>query len=186
MRTLLLLALMCTMMHAQGQTRSFEIETDPLNFFSNGYNFNFGYAVPYCAFRLVSYKTELPESLHGNDGFTLNMIGFAVDVDYYLKEKNNGVFFGPVILYSKDELINALRQKINNDQLSLGVRLGYRIMPFKKQRDKLSGFYFTPFVSPFYTIADDKVFTDGSRFAYKQVQWWGGVHIGWRINVTNR
>lgn len=184
----LLLTAVCVFgaLHAHAQTRSFEIETDPVNFFSNGYNFNFGYSMPHWAVRLVSYKTELPEALHGNDDFVQNMIGFAVDVDYYIKENNNGLFLGPVILYSRDELISPQGIKQNNDQFSLGARVGYRIMPFRAQRDQLQGFYFTPFFSPFYTIADDKEFADGTRFAYKQVQWWGGIHLGWRINVDNK
>lgn len=169
--------------NSDAQSKCFEMETDPTSFFSNGYNFNFGYSIPHWAVRLVPYKTELPESLHGNTGLKQNMIGVAFDLDYFFNQNNNGLFVGSVVLYSKDELENSNKQKIANDQLSTGFRIGYRIMPFKKQRESLNGFYITPFIAPFYTSAADVVFTNGNSFEYKQFQFWGGVHLGYRINT---
>jgi hypothetical protein len=169
--------------HSNAQTKSFEFETDPTSFFTNGYNFNFGYSIPHWAIRLVPYKTELPEFIHGNKDFKQNMLGVAFDLDYFFKENNNGLFVGPVVIYSKDEIENSYKQKINNDQLLAGLRIGYRIMPFKKQRENLNGFYFTPFIAPFYSSANDVAFTNGNSFEYKQFQFWGGIHLGYRINT---
>jgi hypothetical protein len=98
--------------------------------------------------------------------------------EYFFKENNNGLFVGPVVIYSKDEIENSYKQKINNDQLLAGLRIGYRIMPFKKQRENLNGFYFTPFIAPFYSFANDVAFTNGNSFEYKQFQLWGGIHLG--------
>lgn len=168
------------------QTKSFEIETDPTSFFSNGYNFNFGYSIPHWAIRLVPYKSELPEFLHGNNDYKQSMIGVAFDLDYFLEESNNGFFIGPVVIYSRDELEAPNNIKMNNEQFLAGLRLGYRIMPFKMQQENLNGFYFTPFLSPLYTFAEDVSFGNGNTFAYKQFQIWGGIHIGYRINTEKQ
>ncbi len=181
--TILLFTFICVN-RSLAQTNSFEIETDPISFFSKGYNFNFGYSIPHWAIRLVPYKTELPESLHGNKDFKQTMLGVAFDLDYFFKPNNIGLFVGPVVIYSKDEIENKQFQKITNDMLLTGIRVGYRIMPFKKQREQLSGFYFTPFFAPLYTVANDVAFQNGGTFEYKKVQFWGGVHIGYRIRTS--
>ncbi len=181
--TAFLLTVICVN-RSLAQTSSFEIETDPISFFSKGYNFNFGYSIPHWAIRLVPYKTELPESLHGNKDFKQTMLGVAFDIDYFIKANNIGFFVGPVVIYSKDEIENKQTVKITNDLLLTGIRVGYRIMPFKKQREQLRGFYFTPFFAPLYTFANDVAFQNGTSFDYKQVQFWGGVHIGYRINAS--
>lgn len=103
----------------------------------------------------------------------------------FFKEKNNGLFVGAVVIYSKDELENRAKQKIIYDQLLTGVRIGYRVMPFKKQRANLNGFYFTPFVAPLYAFANDVSFANGNSFEYRQFQFWGGIHLGYRINTSN-
>lgn len=172
--------------NSHAQTKSFEIESDPTAFFSKGYNFNFGYSIPHLAIRLVPYKTELPEFIHGNKDFKLDMLGVAFDLDYFFKENNNGLFVGPVVIYSKDEIENNYKQKITNDELLAGLRIGYRIMPFKKQRENLNGFYFTPFIAPLYTFAKDVTFTNGNSFEYNQFQFWGGIHLGYRINTQKQ
>lgn len=172
--------------NSNAQTKSFEIETDPSSFFTNGYNFNFGYSIPHWALRLVPFKTELPEFMHGNKGFKQNLLGVSFDLDYFFKENNNGLFVGPVLLYSRDEIEKTASEKISNNLIGTSLRIGYRIMPFKKQRELLDGFYFTPFISPFYIISNDVAFTNGSSFQYKQFQFWGGIHLGYRINIQKK
>jgi hypothetical protein len=169
--------------NAHAQTKSFEIETDPTSFFTNGYNFNFGYSIPHWAIRIVPYKTELPEFIHGNTDFKQNMLGVACDLDYFFKENNNGLFVGPVVIYSRDEIENISKERITNDQFLAGLRLGYRIMPFKMQQENLHGFYLTPFIAPFYSFANDVAFANENSFEYKQFQFWGGIHLGYRINT---
>jgi len=169
--------------HLKAQTKSLEIETDPTSFFNGGYNFNLGYSIPHWAFRLTSVKAVVPEFSHGNEGFDQEMLGVAFNLDFFVKENNNGFFLGSVSVYSKDELTNPVKNKLTNEQLSFGLRTGFRIMPFKKQKENQNGFYITPFISPVFVLSNDAIFIDNSSFKYKSFQIWGGVHVGWRINV---
>lgn len=168
-----------------GQTKSFEIETDPISFFTNGYNFSFGYSTPHWAVRLVPYKTDLPEWQHDNEGFNYGLIGVSLELNYFFKENNIGLFVGPVAYYSRDEIKSPLGQTKNNDQFLTGLTIGYRIMPFKDNREHLNGFYFTPFFSPVITISNDVIFPEGNSFEYEPIQLWGGIKLGYRINISN-
>lgn len=167
------------------QTKSLEVETDPTSFFTGGYNFNLGYSFSNIAIRLTAVRAEVPKTVHGNEGFNQKMTGVAFNFDYFLKETANGFFLGTVTMYGNDEIANSHEEIKVTSKLALGVRTGFRLMPFRKQRENSDGFYLTPFISPVFVFANDVEYSQNELFEQKSFQLWGGIHLGWRFNLSN-
>lgn len=112
---------------AQDRSVQFDVEVEPLAYILGGAGIHFGVQPYDWKYTLEIFGLNIPESLHGNEGFDASVLGAEFHFEYFLTDRSPGGFFaGPEISISRLEVTHH-DSGIREDyiQFSAGLRGGY-------------------------------------------------------------
>jgi hypothetical protein len=151
-----------------------EIEADPIAYAVNGYSLHLGYVAGRARLSVGAFGADIPEWLHGNDGWDMTMRGAGIKLDY-LGSRLDGIFVGVEsgLMRLSYRVGDSPARKRN--EVGVGVRGGYRLAIGR------SGLYVVPWVGVGYTPGGRDVVIGDARFDHSAVTVFPTVHIGWRF-----
>lgn len=103
-------------------------------------------------------------------------IGGGFAIDYFIKEKREGVYIGLINLFFNNEIA---RNNLSDKVLTHNIipRIGYRWYPFKKEV-----FYINPFLGMRYEYTwQNTLIVDSEEFTPSGIQPFGTIHIGFHF-----
>ncbi|GAA4467734.1 hypothetical protein GCM10023189_51920 [Nibrella saemangeumensis] len=179
----ILLTILGTQAWAQTKepSHTWEIEIDPIAYALKGYSVHGIYAPGRWRFDAGVFGIQVPESFHGNKGFSVYTQGIGVKANYLL-QGTRGLFTGIGVGYSKDKVRhNQTQASDTGHTLSVGPHIGYRFFLQKKADGTPHGLYIAPWVSVDYHLHTDKVKFQDLTYTNKNWGYFPTVHIGYRF-----
>lgn len=159
---------------AQQQGRHLEVKVEPVAYVLGGAGGHVGYQVGAWTYSLEGFGLEIPESLHGNDGFEASLLGAELHAERFLGESGRGFYAGPEVGVTRLVVTHRLSGKTERRvRFSIGVRGGYRWY------SGLGDLYLTPTVGLGYTLNGEAIDIENETFDGGPVTPWGTVGIGW-------
>lgn len=155
---------------------SVEVEADPIAYAVNGYS---GHLAAFLTERVRAqvgaFGADVPEWLHGNDGFDIRTRGVTVKMDRYFSMRREGTFIGldgdySRVRYRHDES----GESTSRNLYGLGPRIGYRF-------NLGSRLFVVPWMSVRYVFNTSDVTLGGERLEESEVAVFPTVHIGFRF-----
>lgn len=120
------------------------------------------------------FGLEIPESLHGNDGFTASPLGAELHVEHFFGEDPGGFYVGPEAGIVQLEVTHrASGMSTQKTRYSIGVRGGYQWYT------GLGNLYVSPVVGVSYTLNADAIDVGDETFETAPIGPWGTVGLGW-------
>lgn len=159
---------------AQPQDLHLEVKVEPVAYILGGAGGHVGVQSESWAYTLEVFGLDIPESMHGNDGFEASPLGAEVHAERFFGDSASGFYVGPEAGVSRLEVTHrASGKKERHVQYSIGVRGGYRWYP------GLGDLFFTPVVGIGYTLNGEPIAIEGDTFDGGPVTPWGTLGIGW-------
>lgn len=174
--SLLTLALFLSLssVSAQPNAHRLDVKVEPLSYAFGGAGGHVGLQGPDWRYTLEVFGLEIPESLHGNDGFTASPLGAELHVEHSFGDTHSGFYAGPEVGVTRIEVTHrASGVTERRTRYSVGVRGGYRWYT------GLGNLYLSPVVGLSYTLNADAVDVGPATFESAPVGPWGTVGIGW-------
>jgi hypothetical protein len=176
-KLVLLLILMLVVIDTKGSiAQGFEVEADPLAYLLKGWSIHTGYSIESWRFSLGTFGIDLPESIHGNEGFDSYMKGAGVSSDFFFSRYTEGLFIGANTGFMHFKIKNtddgATATLIAYNP---GLRVGYR------WNTGLGRLYVTPWFSLNYILNAKTLNVGNSTYTMNTWQPFPTVHIGWRF-----
>jgi hypothetical protein len=156
-----------------------EIEIDPLAYVLKGYSFHFIYTHNHIRYDAGIFGLEQPKSLSGNKKFKAVSKGVGFKVNYQFKPLNS-FYTGVDVGIGKTKVTsNITGDSDTNNDINIGIHVGYKVFPFAKKHNFLKGLYLTPWVGVSYNYFYNTV----KFFDYKEnpVGYFATVHLGYRF-----
>ena len=151
-----------------------EVELDPIAFAMGGYSLHLAHGLGSTRLDIGVFGLDVPESIHGNRGWTQAFDGVGLKWDYVGTDPF-GLFVGLDGGYMRNrysrrgEAGSELR-----DVTGLGVRAGYRFR-------LTDSFYVVPWVSVSRLFGAHDVHMGQGAFSTRTLQVFPTVHVGWRL-----
>ena len=152
-----------------------DVELDPTAYALSGSSLHVGVACAHLRLDLGNYALALPQVLHGDDGFDVSFEGYGAKLQYFPDVAQRGVFFGV-----DGGLLRVLAQRqgtdlaARDDQLGLGVHVGYRIaLP--------ASFYVTPWLGVGYQFGARDVTLEDKTYAPSAISVFPAIHVGYQF-----
>jgi hypothetical protein len=187
MKKLIVLFAVFSTLDLSAQTRSktstWEFEVDPLAYaFFKGYSGHVRYNQNKIVWDAGVYGLEVPESVHGNQGFQQKMTGFGIKTSY-LFNNVKGLYTGVGFGYTATEAtyLQAKDVKAKGKSIGGGVHLGYRFFLQKEKNGTRKGIYIAPWVGLDYNFHIKEVKFDNMNFKQNNLSFFPTVHIGYRL-----
>lgn len=159
---------------AQSQGRHVEVKVEPVAYILGGAGGHVGVQSGSWAYTLEVFGLDIPESMHGNDGFEASLLGAEVHAERFFGDSASGFYVGPEAGVSRlDVTHRASGKKERHVRYSIGVRGGYRWYP------GLGDLFLTPVVGLGYTLNDEPIEIGKETFDSGPLSPWGTVGIGW-------
>lgn len=158
----------------------FEVELDPLAYALSGASGHAALAWNKQRVQVGLAQLPLPEALQNNEGVAESFRAISFKWDYFLSQSHtNGMFVGPTadVLFLEYENTAGT---FNDEQLSLGIRTGYKLDLFKGQKT-LSALYLTPWVGFSWMLNADDFSIDEVKYSRKSFTVFPTFHLGWRF-----
>lgn len=149
------------------------VEVDPLAYAMKGYSLHTGYFFSSTKLDVGMFGLEIPQSVHGNNDFTITMGGFGTKF-HFTGGTDGGWFAGIGGGYTKTTY-SALGGSTSRNRFSLGVEGGYRYQ-FENM-----GLYIQPWLGIDHTFSDKKTTVNGKVFEEDEVSFFPTIHIGWKF-----
>ena len=155
-----------------------DIEIDPAAYLMSGYSVHAGVGRGGQRVDLGVYAMDVPELLHGNEGWAMSFAGAGVKVQNFLLDDQRGFFVDLGIGASLRELQLADSGVRRRDiVVSLGASAGYRILlPY--------GLYVTPWAGINYDFDAADIMLAGRSFDSSPATPFAAVHIGYRVPLS--
>jgi hypothetical protein len=157
-----------------------EFELDPLAYSLGGASGHVAYTFKNERIQLGYGQLTLPENMQNHENVSESFKAVSLKWDYFFgqKDASHGFFAGPTFDYLfltyEDDLSNTYKE----DQLSIGIRGGYKFDLFKNN-NTLSGLYLTPWVgASMFTKPGDFQLGEES-YDRKSFTFFPTVHLGW-------
>ena len=151
------------------------LETDPLAFALKGYSLHV--ARESGSYRLSAgvFAADVPEWVHGNEGFESSVRGVGLKLHYYLSPSRSGAFVGTELSSVRTRIERTdLSQAVSRDSLNVGVEAGYR-------HELGRGFYVTPWVAVSYDLDAADVPVGDRVFKWRAAGGFAAIHLGYRF-----
>ncbi len=152
-----------------------DLEVDPTAYVFDGYSAHVGIGRNHLRLDLGAYAMDLPELLHGNEGWDASFAGFGAKLQWFLRAPQRGLF---VDLGVGDSRHDVTLQRTGHQHRSwvpgVGASIGYRFsLPYR--------FYVTPWAGLDVDLTHTDVMVDGERFEMSRVTPFAAVHLGYRF-----
>lgn len=160
--------------HAQTEARHVDLEVEPLAYTFGGAGGHVALQDGAWKYEVEVFGLEIPESLHGNDGFTATPLGVELHVEHFFGDDAGGFYVGPEAGLVQLELHHSPSGITeHNTRYSIGVRGGYQWYT------GLGNLYVSPVIGLSYTLNGEAVDIGGDTFESAPLGPWGTVGIGW-------
>jgi hypothetical protein len=154
-----------------------DVEVEPLAYAFGGAGGHVGVQAGVWKYEVEVFGLEIPEALHGNDGFSASPLGVELHVEHFFGEGSEGFYVGPEAgLVRLDVSHRASGRSTQETRHSIGVRGGYQWYP------GLGDLYVSPVVGISYTLNAEPIDVAGETFESTPVGPWGTVGIGWSFS----
>lgn len=153
-----------------------EVEADPIAYAVNGYS---GHLAAFLTDRgraqVGAFGADIPEWLHGNDGFDVRTRGVTAKVDRFLSSSRAGTFLGLDGDYSRVRYRHEdSGETLSRNLYGLGPRIGYRFNVGER-------LFVVPWVSVRYVFNTRDVALGGEVLEESEYSVFPTVHIGFRF-----
>jgi hypothetical protein len=163
--------------HAQTDARHVDLEVEPLAYAFGGAGGHVAVQVSQWKYEVEVFGLEIPESLHGNDGFTASPLGAELHFERFFGDGPGGFYVGPEAGIVRLDLTHqASGTNEQHTRYSVGVRGGYQWYT------GLGNLYVSPVVGVSYTLNSDTIEMAGEPFETAPVGLWGTIGIGWSFS----
>lgn len=160
---------------SQDRATQFDVEVEPVAYILAGAGIHFGVQPADWKYTLEMFGLNIPESLHGNEGFDASVLGAELHFEYFLTDRSPGGFFvGPEISFSRLEVTHresGIRE--DHNQFSAGLRGGYRWYT------GLGDLYVSPTAGVVTSLNSKDFEIEGEAFKTGTVTPFATVGIGW-------
>ena len=174
-----IIAIASVNVNAQAE-KHFELEIDPIAYVLGGASGHAAFTWKNERFQLGYAQLSMPEALRNHENLSESFKSISLKWDYFFGKHNanQGFFVGPTFDYLFLTYEDEFSETYKEDQLSLGVRGGYKFDLFKKSK-AFNGLYVTPWlgVSAFTKSKDIEV--GGKTYTRKPISIFPTVHLGW-------
>lgn len=159
---------------AQQAPRHLDLEVEPLAYAFGGAGGHVAVQAGNWKYEVEVFGLEIPESLHGNDGFEASPLGVELHFERYFGDGPGGFYVGPEAgIVQLDVTHRASGTSEQRVRYSVGVRGGYQWYP------GLGNLYISPVVGVSYTLNSEAITIGEDTFEAAPVGPWGTVGIGW-------
>lgn len=163
--------------HGQGNVRHVDLEVEPLAYAFGGAGGHVAVQGGDWKYEVEGFGLEIPESLHGNDGFEASPLGAELHLEHFFGHGPGGFYVGPEVGIVRLDVTHRASGRSKQDiRYSLGVRGGYQWYT------GLGNLYVSPVVGASYTLDSETVTIEGGTFESTPIGLWGTVGIGWSIS----
>jgi hypothetical protein len=151
------------------------IETDPLAFALKGYSLHVARETGAYRFSVGAFAADVPEWVHGNEGFESSVRGVGLKLHHYLSPSRTGTFVGAELSSVRTRIERTdLSQAVFRDSVNIGVEAGYR---YELGR----GFYATPWIAVSYDLDAADVPVGDRVFKWRAAGGFAAIHLGYRF-----
>jgi hypothetical protein len=159
---------------AQDSPRHVDLEVEPLSYAFGGAGGHVAYQRGDWKYEVEAFGLEIPESLHGNDGFGASLLGAELHFEHYFGEDPGGFYLGPEVgVVQLDVTHQPSGTSTQKTRYSVGLRGGYQWYT------GLGNLYVSPVVGVSYTLNGEPVSLGGDTFESAPLGPWGTVGLGW-------
>lgn len=160
--------------HGQPRARHVDLKVEPLAYAFGGAGGHVGVHVNDWTYEVEVFGLEIPESLHGNDGFRASPLGIELHVERFFGENLDGFYAGPEAgLVRLDVTHRASGRSERHLRYSVGLRGGYRWYT------GLGHLYISPVLGVSYTLNGGAIEVGNDTFETAPLGPWGTVGLGW-------
>ena len=152
-----------------------DLEVDPTAYVMSGYSVHAGIGWKRFRVDLGTFAMDLPEFLHGNEGFEASFAGAGVKLQYFPLAAQRGLFVDVGLGVTRREVTLVETGTTRRDTAaSIGASIGYRFtLPH--------GFYATPWIGANVDLEDGHLMVDGRTFSTPSVTPFAAIHLGYRF-----
>lgn len=162
---------------AQPDGQHFDVEVEPIAYILGGAGGHVGYQRGSWNYTVEAFGLDLPEALHGNEGFNAELLGLEFHTERSLREGPGGFYVGPEVSVSHLAVTNAASGETERRVgYSIGVRGGYRWYT------GLGNLYLSPVVGLSYSLNAEPIRIGDESFDTAAFGPWGTVGIGWSFS----
>lgn len=159
---------------AQISPRHFDVEVEPLSYTFGGAGSHLALQRGAWKYEVEVFGLEIPESLHGNDGFEASPLGIELHLEHFFGDNASGFYVGPEVGLVQLELLHRPSGMTEHrTRYSIGMRGGYQWYT------GLGNLYLSPVVGISYTLNGDAVTIAGDTYETSSLGPWGTVGLGW-------
>ncbi len=154
--------------------RHLDLKVEPVSYILEGGGGHVGFQVGRWNYTLEGFGLNLPEGLHGNDGFEASMMGAEIHAEHFFGGGPGGFYAGPeagVVQFDITHDASGITER--RTRYSVGLRAGYRWYT------GLGNLFISPVVGVSYTLNGDDVTIGRDTFESAPIGPWGTVGIGW-------
>jgi hypothetical protein len=151
---------------------NWEVEVDPVAYALSGYSAHVGYRSGALRTDLGLYGAKVPETWHGNTGWTERTRGFGAKIDTVCSGK--GWFAGIEVNYGQTKYtLRDAGESVTRSGVTAGARIGYR---FTLGRSHL---YIAPWMGLNYNFGELGASIGGTNFKEHRIGLFPTIHLGW-------
>ncbi len=152
--------------------RALEVEIDPIAYLASGYSLHLALASTRYRLDLGAFAAELPEGIHGNQGFDVSFHGFGSKLDVFWHRNRTGAFAGIELGLINALVVDRESRRIDADRrVQGGVRAGWRF-------EIAEGYYLVPWIGVGYAAGASERSIAGRAYQESALVVFPTVHIG--------
>ena len=153
-----------------------DIETDPVAFALSGHSLHVGVGWERYRFDFGNFGLEIPEFVHGNEGFTSRFDGFGAKFDVFYSKEQYGLFGGISGSFVRSQVgLRGSNQRIIGTQGTIDARIGYRVK-------LVGGFFISPWVSVGRMIGGGDIQIENRTYKQNDFTIFPTLHIGYQVH----
>jgi hypothetical protein len=152
-----------------------DLEVDPTAYVFSGWSVHAGIGWDKLRLDLGTYAMDIPEVLHGNDGWDASFYGFGAKLQYFPLAVQEKLFVDASLGWSRQETtLRETGSSTHGSGFGLGIDAGWRFaLPYN--------FYATPWAGISYGFDSQDAMVGGKEFKMSRWTPFAAVHLGYRF-----